>query len=292
MSIRLRFMVLIGVLSLLAILGISVASYKFSINNAMNEARDKGRLVFNFLESARLHFKKVQRPRILELAGPGQRVPVELKSGFALTRGVWEEFEKKEPDYAFKQATPSPLNPANKADSDDMKIIDIFRSNPDIRSTEGLMTRRGEPYYYFAHPIHVGQSCLRCHGDPERAPAWQKKRYGSKGGYNWKAGQVASAYVVYVPLSKALAQARQSAVNLVLIGVACILVFMLVIWFFFSRYIIRPVTMLEKRATEISLGKNLGEPIRTPSRDEIGSLARSVDRLRISVEKLLQRLRS
>ncbi len=291
MSIRVRFMILIGVLSLLAILGISVASYKFSINNAMNEARDKGKLVFNFLESARLHFKKVQRPRILELAGPGQRVPVELKSGFALTRGVWAEFEKKVPDYAFRQATPSPLNPANKADDDDMKIIDIFRNDPEITSTEGMISRKGDPYYYFAHPIHVGESCLRCHGDPANAPEWQKKQYGTDQGYNWKAGEVASAYVVYVPLKKALEQAKKSAVDLVLIGVVCILAFMLVIWFFFSRYIITPVTMLEKRATEISLGKNLGEPIRTPSRDEIGSLARSVDRLRISVEKLLQRLR-
>ncbi|MFP7756366.1 DUF3365 domain-containing protein [Thermodesulfobacteriota bacterium B35] len=292
MSLRIRFMILIGVLSLLAILGISVASYKFSINNAMTEARAKGRLVFNFLESARLHFKKVQRPKILELAGPGHRVPVELKSGFALTRGVWAEFEKKVPDYAFRQATPSPLNPANKADSDDMKIIAAFRSNPDTKSAEGLITRKGEPYYYFAHPIYVSQSCLRCHGDPAEAPQWQKDQYGTDQGYNWKAGQVASAYVVYVPLKKALAQAKKSAVNLVLIGVVCILVFMLVIWFFFSRYIITPVSMLEKRATEISLGKNLSEPIRTPSQDEIGSLARSVDRLRISVEKLLQRLRS
>jgi len=63
MSLRIRFMILIGVLSLLAILGISVASYKFSINNAMTEARAKGRLVFNFLESARLHFRRYSDPR-------------------------------------------------------------------------------------------------------------------------------------------------------------------------------------------------------------------------------------
>ena len=66
---------------------------------------------------------------------------------------------------------------------------------------------------------------------------------------------------------------------------------MLVLWIFFSMYIIKPITMLEERATEISLGKNLSEPIVTPSNDEIGSLARSVDRLRISVEKMLQRFK-
>jgi len=68
-------------------------------------------------------------------------------------------------------------------------------------------------------------------------------------------------------------------------------VLMLILWGFFSMYIINPITMLEQRATEISLGKNLTETIKTSSNDEIGSLARSVDRLRISVEKMLQRFK-
>jgi methyl-accepting chemotaxis protein len=92
-------------------------------------------------------------------------------------------------------------------------------------------------------------------------------------------------------MQKAIDQAKRSAMKLVLIGAGGILVMMLVLWIFFSRYVIKPLTMLEKRATEISLGKNLSEAIVTPSNDEIGSLARSVDRLRISVEKMLQRFK-
>ena len=53
--------------------------------------------------------------------------------------------------------------------------------------------------------------------------------------------------------------------------------------------IVKPVIMLEQRATEISLGKNLNESIVMPSQDEIGSLGRAIDRLRISIEKMLQR---
>ena len=75
------------------------------------------------------------------------------------------------------------------------------------------------------------------------------------------------------------------------IGAVIVAVMMLALWFFFSMYIINPITMLEKRATEISLGKNLTETITTSSDDEIGSLARSVDRLRISVDKMLQRFK-
>ncbi len=289
MSIRIRFLVLIGVLSLLATLGIAYASYTFSINNAKQEARDKGQIVFDYLDSSRQFFKKEQRPKVLELLPRGHFVP-ELISGFTLTRGVAEIFHDKNPDYVFKQATIDPLHLANKADVVDLKIIDSFKQDPNIESNEGTIIKDEQPYYYFAKPIRISsEGCLRCHGKPEDAPEEIVTIYGSEHGYDWKVGDIASAYIVYVPLQKALAQAKQSAMKLVVFGVGAIVLLMAILWVFFSMYVIKPLTLLEHRATEISLGKNLSEPITTPSNDEISSLARSVDRLRISIDKMLQR---
>ncbi len=290
MSIRTRFIILIGILSLIATVGIAVASYRFSVSNAVEEAKAKGHLVFDALQASRLYFKDHQRPRIMEMMDRNQFIP-ELISGFTLTRGVWNEFQKRNQDYQFKQATIDPLHSDNKADKYDLQIIEIFQQNPKKKLAEGTITKEGSQFYYFAQPIRISRGCLRCHGDPADAPKEQIERYGTEHGYNWEAGSIASAYVVYVPLAKALTKARQSAINLVLIGSSGVLLLMLIIWFFFSRYVVKPVTMLEKRATEISLGKNLSEPIVTPSRDEIGTLARAVDRLRISVDKMLKRFK-
>jgi methyl-accepting chemotaxis protein len=291
MSIRVRFLVLIAVLSLLATIAIAYASYQFSLNNAVEEAKSKGQIVFDYLDSSRLYFKKHMRPKVFEILPRGQFIP-ELISGFTLTRGVSDEFQKKNPDYIFKQATIDPLHLANKADKDDLKIIETLKKNPSKKFAEGMIKKKGEEYYYFAHPIKIeSKKCLRCHGNPKNAPKEQVETYGTEHGYNWKLGDIASAYVVYVPLQKAFAQAKQSAIKLVAIGAAGIILMMLILWIFFSMYVIKPISMLEKRATEISLGKNLSEPILTPSDDEIGSLARSVDRLRISVEKMLQRFK-
>ena len=291
MSIRIRFLVLIGILSLFATIGIAYASYQFSLNNAMTEAKSKGQLVFDYLSSSREYFKTHMRPKVFEILPRGKFIP-ELISGFTLTRGISDAFHKKNPDYTFKQATVDPLHLANKADQEDLKIIDTFKNNPKKTFDEGTITKKGQSYYFFAQPIKISSpKCLRCHGDPKTAPPEQIETYGSEHGYNWKLGEIASAYIVYVPLQKALNQAKKSALNLVMIGAAGILLMMLILWIFFSMYVIKPVTMLEKRATEISLGKNLNEPIETQANDEIGSLARSVDRLRISVEKMLQRFK-
>lgn len=291
MSIRIRFLLLIGVLSLLATIGIAFASYQFSLNNAVEEAKSKGKLVLDYLDSQRQYFKQHMRPKVFEIL-PKERFIPELQSGFTVTRGVSDEFHKINPDYVFKQASLDPLHLANKADKDDLKIIDTFKKQPNKKLDEGSITKNGKPYYFYAKPIKIeSPKCLRCHGDPTTAPKEQIEIYGSEHGYNWELGDIASAYIVYVPLQKAIGLAKKSAFNLVAIGAVSIAVMMLILWIFFSMYVIKPITMLEQRATEISLGKNLSEAIATPSNDEIGSLARSVDRLRISVEKMLQRFK-
>lgn len=291
MSIRIRFLLLIGILSLLATIGIAFASYQFSLNNAVEEAKSKGQLVFDYIESSRQFYKQHQRNTIMELIPRDKFIP-ELQSGFTLTRGVSEKFLKKNPDYIFKQASLDPLHLPNKADKDDLDIINTFKKQPDKKYDDGRIIKNGEAYYYVAKPIKVdSKKCLRCHGDIKNAPAEQKTIYGTAHGYNWKLGDIASAYIVYVPLKKAFDLAKKEAVKLVFIGAVVVAVMMAILWFFFNLYIIDPIGMLEKRATEISLGKNLNETISTSSNDEISSLARSVDRLRISVEKMLQRFK-
>lgn len=291
MSIRIRFLLLIGILSLLATIGIAFASYQFSLNNAVEEAKSKGQLVFDYIESSRQFYKQHQRNTIMELIPRDKFIP-ELQSGFTLTRGVSEKFLKKNPDYIFKQASLDPLHLPNKADKDDLDIINTFKKQPDKKYDDGRIIKNGEAYYYVAKPIKVdSKKCLRCHGDIKNAPAEQKTIYGTAHGYNWKLGDIASAYIVYVPLQKSFDLAKKEAGKLVFIGAVVVAVMMAILWFFFNLYIIDPIGMLEKRATEISLGKNLNETISTSSNDEISSLARSVDRLRISVEKMLQRFK-
>jgi HAMP domain-containing protein len=291
MSIRIRFLLLIGTLSLLVTIGIAYASYQFTFNNAEHEANTKGKLVHDYIDAQQQFFKQHMRPKVFKISPKDLFIP-ELMSGFTVTRGVSDEFHKTNPDYVFKQASLDPLHLANKADKDDLKIINTFKKQPTMTLDEGSIIKDGQSYYYYAKPIKIeSQKCLRCHGDPANAPREQIEAYGTEHGYNWKLGDLASAYIVYVPLEKSIAQAKKSAINLVLIGVVSIAVMVLILWVFFSMYVIKPLVMLEQRATQISLGENLDKTIATSSNDEIGSLARSVDRLRISVDKMLKRFK-
>lgn len=288
MSIRVRFIVIIGVLSMVASVILAYASYQFSVKNAMADARTQGAIVFNMIDSSRLFFKNSQRPLVAELVEEDRFYP-EIMSGFVLTRGVWEIFEKRFPGYKFKQATLDPLYPPNKADGDEIKLIKMFEENKGTKNTEGIMSKAGKQYYYFARPITVAEKCLRCHSTPDEAPKDQVEIYGADSGYDWRKGEIVSTSIVYVPLDKAMAAAKKSATSLFAMGAAGIVLLMGVIWFFLSSGVVTPLAKLQQKTTQISLGKELNEDVGVSSKDEIGDLAKAIDRLRISTAKLLER---
>ncbi|MBM9616153.1 DUF3365 domain-containing protein [Desulfobulbus rhabdoformis] len=288
MSIRLRFILIIGVISLIAACLFAYLSYQFTVNNAMEEARAKGNIVFTFIESSRKFFRDEQRPLVMDIVEKERFYPT-LMSGFAFTRGVWDEFAKELPEYRFKQATIDPLYAPNKADADELAIIAEFEANKELKTKEGILEKDGERFFYFARPVKVGKKCLRCHGNPDDAPRDQVEIYGTENGYNWKQGATVASFITYVPIHTALEQAKHSALTLFLFGLGGIALLVVVIWVFFNGYLVRPITMLENRTTEISLGKNLEEKVEHGASDEIGALARAIDRMRISTKKLLER---
>jgi HAMP domain-containing protein len=255
----------------------------------MLEAKSKGELIFNYILATRDFYTEKQRPLIMEVFEKDRFYP-ELMSGFVLTRGTFDIFKKNLTGYNFKQATLDPLYPPNKADEWETGLIAMFAEQPELKAHEGTMERDGETFFYLAKPIKVGdKDCLRCHGDANDAPKDQVEIYGSSNGYNWKDGDTVAAYVVYVSVEEALANARKGAITLYLIGASCLLVALIGIWLFMDRFVVNPIVRLSIKAEEISLGKNLEESVGIKQNDEIGALANAIERLRMSMVRILKR---
>ena len=289
MGIRSRFIIIMAIIFGVATVGIGTASYLFSKRNAMQEAKSKGELIFNYILATRDFYTEKQRPLIMEVFEKDRFYP-ELMSGFVLTRGTFDIFKKNLTGYNFKQATLDPLYPPNKADEWETKLISKFAGQPELKTDEGTMQRDGETFFYLAKPIKVaGKDCLRCHGDANDAPKDQVEIYGSANGYNWKDGDTVAAYVVYVSVEEALANARKGAITLYLIGASCLLIALVSIWIFMDRFVVNPIVRLSAKAEEISLGKNMEESINIKQNDEIGALASAIERLRMSMVRILKR---
>ncbi len=290
MGIRSKFIIIITVLSLLATIAIGYTSYMLSRQNALAEAKSKGEIIYNYIEASSSFFGKEQYPLIKDLVADDDIFIPELMSRFVVNRMEYEIFQKTLDGYIFKQATLDPLWPDNKANAEEEKVIQYFASNPNVKEKQGIMKRGGAQYFYTAKPIKVTKVfCLTCHGDPADAPADQRDIYGTENGYNWKMDSTVGTSIIYISISKALVDAKHTALKIFSVGIGCLLVTIICIWGFLDHAVVGPIIRLSSSAKDISIGKNLCDSIHTDSNDEIGGLANSIDRMRISVNKLLKR---
>ena len=290
MGIRTKFIIIITVLSLFATIAIGYTSYMLSRQSAIAEAKSKGEIIYNYIKASGKFFGKYQYPLIMEENMDKDRFVPELMSKFVVSRMEFEIFQETLEGYLFKQATLDPLWPDNKADADEKKVIAYFEANPESTTKQGVMEKNGENYFYTARPIRVDKPfCLTCHGDPADAPGDQRDIYGTENGYNWTMGSTVGTSIVYISIAKAMDDAKQSAMKIFTVGIVCLLVTIICIWIFLDRSVVAPIIQLSGAAKDISIGKNLCDSIHTDSNDEIGGLANSIDRMRISVNKLLKR---
>jgi HAMP domain-containing protein len=66
-------------------------------------------------------------------------------------------------------------------------------------------------------------------------------------------------------------------------------VLLLMVVYFYSRSVIRPIRYLSEVADRISMG-DLDTPIRIKAKGEVGLLAESIERMQTSVKAALERL--
>jgi HAMP domain-containing protein len=206
---------------------------------------------------------------------------------------VFSYLRKAYPAYTYKEATLNPTNLRDRAADWEMDVIQEFRNHPGETQKIGERpTPEGESLY-LAHPIKADESCLMCcHGMPGAAPRAMLAVYGRDNGFNWKEGDVVGARIVSVPYAEAVAVAdREFKAIMVSLG-SVFLATLLLLDLALVVVVIRPVSRLSAAADQISKG-NLDVPeLPASGSDEISQLARSFNRMYVSLVKAIKMLES
>jgi len=288
MGIRRKFLVTTGAMAAVTLAAVGAASYELSRRGALRDAREKGQIIFLTMEAIQNNFTAAQRPLLMQAVERDRFYP-ELMSGAVITRMVWDRLERSLAGYQFKQAALDPRWEPNKADAHEEALIQGFRSDAALQQQEGIVSRKGEDFYFLAARRNTAKGCLQCHGEPASAPRDQLATYGADRAYHWKEGDVAAAFVVYVPLARALLEARSNALRLLGVAGLGLALALLVIWFLLDHTVVRPIVRLSGWTEAISMGRHLEERVTTRGGAEIATLARAIERLRVSVVKALHR---
>ena len=170
-------------------------------------------------------------------------------------------------------------------------IINDFRG--DAGKSELVVTRDtpGGRYLTLARPLKIGsQACLTCHSTPENAPATMVALYGSQNGFGWKQGEIVGAQVVSTPLAVPLARAYQALFWFMLALAGTFVVTIIIVDLLLRALVTKPVAEISEMADRVSMGQLDTPEYVHNSRDEIGSLSASFNRMRRSLQNAMTML--
>jgi protein-histidine pros-kinase len=146
------------------------------------------------------------------------------------------------------------------------------------------------PSLYLARPIRAEAKCLICHSVPAAAPRTLIARYGSDNGFGWQADEVIGAQIVSVPF--VLANADSGLHIMILVVVATFAAVLLIVNLTIYYFLLRPLRRMARIADEVSEGDTTAAEFAEVGGGEISELARSFNRLRVSLDKALKLLGS
>ena len=135
------------------------------------------------------------------------------------------------------------------------------------------------------------KGCLRCHGDPQKAPEDVIKTYGQNTGYGYKPGEIVGVSLVGVPLADVQALATER--SLIAIGAITVLFSLLfvIVNMLVKRLILLPIAEITEVATAVSKGDIKRQINALERNDEIADLAHAFELMRRSLITAMKRMR-
>lgn len=207
-------------------------------------------------------------------------------------REVFEGLRQQEEysDFFYKEATINPTNLRDKADSFESQVIERFRQQPELKEQEGFRNLPSGKLFYVARPLAVSQeSCLQCHSIPAVAPKSQLVTYGKENGFGWQLNEIVGTQIVSVPASEVINTANK--LKFLVMGILSIflLVAVVLINLFLNFSVVRHLKQMAHFAKQVSTG-NMEAEFNHQSKDEIGVLAASMNRLKTSLQMAMDML--
>jgi diguanylate cyclase (GGDEF)-like protein len=150
-------------------------------------------------------------------------------------------------------ATDNPRNILNKANPEELKILNQFRQDPSLKEYTQTIDENGHSYIYYAMPIEPNKaSCMKCHSTPEKAPIELLQQYGKAVGFGETEGAVRAMISLKMPFDDELSEA-----NHIFLLIMAILTLFLVILFgviiYFVRRLDKKQQIIEEKNKTLSI---------------------------------------
>jgi HAMP domain-containing protein len=287
MSLLVRINVVLGIVSVCAALVAGYVGWNILEANARREVLAEAGLM---MESA-VAMRAYTASEILPLLEPRMQDSF-LPEGvpfYAATQN-FVKLRERHPDYSYQEATLNPTNPRDRAADWEADIIQRFRNDSAAQEISGERDTPMGSSLYLARPIRADAECMQCHGSVSAAPPAMLVRYGKNNGFGWQLHEVVGAHVVSVPFTSASQAAARVFHGFLLTLITVFATIFAVLNALLYALVVRPVRRIVRIADRVSVGDRDAEEFPREGAPEITSLARSFNRMRVSLDKAMRLL--
>ena len=263
-------------------------AYTILTKNALEDSLQNARIMIEEASAVRA-YTAINIMPLLEPQLKVQFLPQSISAFAAQT--TFNIVRKKLPDYTYREPTLNPTNVNDRALDWEADVINGFRNDPSKQEQVIVRETPSGQSLVLARPLKVSsQECLTCHSTPENAPATMLALYGSQNGFGWKPGETVAAQVVSIPMAVPLSRAYQALLWFLLALAGTLVVTIAIVDFLLRALVTKPVAEISDMANKVSMGQLDAPEYVRDTRDEIGSLSASFNRMRRSLQNAMAML--
>jgi len=176
-------------------------------------------------------------------------------------------------NYSIRQVAINYRNPANQPDPFEAKHLHKFSAGQ-IQEIYQVTKLDGEKVFRYMESLLADQSCLKCHGSYESAPAYIQKRFPEDHpSYNYEVGDVLGAVSFVKPMAPLYAEVAGNIKEKLIYRAAMLILFVIVTFITVQRLILGRLRTASTTIHTITTTGSLHERIpESGSADEIGQL--------------------
>ncbi|HPD28732.1 MAG TPA: ATP-binding protein [Phycisphaerae bacterium] len=279
-SIANRFLLPTGVFVVLFTTFLLLRAYADRLDQAALLLKQQAELALEFDLAIRDYVGAQIRPEMEKRVAKDEFHPETMSTSF-VARSIFERVRGRFPHYIIRFSSDNPRNPVNKAGPDELKMIEYFDANPQVNNWSGEIRLDGRRYLAHFSARRMQESCLRCHGEPEDAPASLIRRYGNVAGFHRPLGKVIALDTVAIPVDSAQSALKAHMVRdsmTMLVGLAGMLGMIALV---FRKTVSKRLTAIAQHFQLLATDPESREvqALQVTQQDEIGNLAESFNRL-------------
>jgi len=186
--------------------------------------------------------------------------------------------------YYVRQVSLRYRNPDNRPDSYETARLQAYASGSGGSEISSLETVDGKQTFRYLQPMVAVESCLTCHGDYDKAPAFVRARF-PRGhySYGYRTGEIIGAVSVSIPMEDLYRQIGANLKQDLMFRGAIFFAIILTMGLILRRTIIDPINKLAESITRVTRTGSFAERLPCTTRDEIGTLITSFNDMMVEL---------